>query len=584
MAPGATDIQVYNMVKLAPFLLLLLTGNLFAQQKTTPIVVVGRTLNAADSAKIREYFYAGLIEKTKENFAESEKYFKQILEINPANDAALYEMASFYHSQDQEKEAEKFAREAVTVDSDNKWYWMLLADIYKKARNYDQLILVFNELIRIEPYQEDYYFDKAQALFIQKKNDEAEKVYNQIESRFGASENLITARQRVYQQQGNSEKAATELESLIDKNPADIRNYLTLSEVYLKSGDSNKTIEILNQAKEISPNDPYLRLALADAYKAQGKTEASFAELRKAFSDPLLNINSKIQIILSFFNEIKNPDIRKELVELGAVTSRVHPSDPKSFSVYGDVLFQDNQLENAKTAYRKALKLNDQVYLIWEQLLNIQMRLRQFPGLIADGEEALTLFPSQAALYFYTGIGYAQTQKHEKAISYLKNATSLGVEDKAFLSQIYSGLGDSYNNIKNHKESDEAYEKALQLNPDNSYVLNNYAYYLSLRNEKLDKAAAMSKRSNEIEPENASFEDTYAWVLFKQKKYKEARIWIEKAVKNNAENGTQLEHFGDILYHLGEKEKALEQWKAAKAKGEKSELLDKKIDEKKYVE
>ncbi|MEJ6982520.1 tetratricopeptide repeat protein [Pedobacter sp. P351] len=566
------------------FLFVLISGVCFAQKKNAPVFVVGRVISSADSLKIKDLFYDGLREKTKQNSAESGKYFREIIEIDPSNEAALYELATFYHLQNQEKEAEKYARNAVTVNSDNKWSWMLLADIYKKGRNLDQLIPVFTELIRIDPSEEDFYYDKANALFITNKNDEAEKIYTEIESRFGLSDNLVNARQRVYQKQGNSGKAATELESLIAKNPSDIHNYLNLSEVYLKSGDIQKTIQTLIKAKNINSGDPYISLALADAYKSQGKNSEAFAELKKAFADPTLNIDAKVQIIVSFFPEFKDEKVRSEVAELGSITTQAHPSDPKSFSVYGDVLFQDKQLDKAKIAYKKALELNNQVYLIWEQLLNIQTNQRDYAGVITDGEEALTFFPNQAPLYFFTAIAYAQSNKHEKAVSYLKNAASLETDNKTFLSQIFSGLGDSYYKLKKFKESDQSYEKALELNPANAYVLNNYAYYLSLRSENLDKAASMSKRSTELETGNASFEDTYAWVLFKQKKYTEARIWIEKALKNSKDNPTQLEHYGDILFHLGEKELALEQWKSAKAKGDKSEILEKKIYEKKYSE
>lgn len=567
------------------FLLVLFSSGAFAQKKNAPVFVVGRILSSEDSIRIKELFYEGLREKTKQNTAESGSYFQKILEIDPSNHAALYELSNVYHLKNQEKEAEKYARNAVTVNSDNKWYWLLLGDIYKKSRNIDQLLLVFDELIRIDPAEEDYYFDKANAFFIQNKNDEAEKVYKEIETRFGISESLIIARQRLYQKQGNTGKAASELESLIAKNPGDMRNYLNLSEVYLKQGDFNKTVETLTKAKNINSSDPYISLALADVYKTQGKNSEAFVELKKAFSDPTLNIDAKVQILLSFFPELKkDPKTRTETIELGLITTQTHPADPKAFSVYGDILFQDNQLEKAKNAYKDALKLNNQVYQIWEQLLNIQTNQRDYAAVITDGEEALSLFPNQAPLYFYTAIAYAQTNKHEKALSHLKNAASLEVDNKVFLSQIYSAMGDSYNKLKKFKESDQSYEKALELYPDNTYVLNNYAYYLSLRKENLDRAASMSKRSNEVEPGNASFEDTYAWVLFKQKKYKEAKIWIEKAIKSNKENSTQLEHYGDILFNLGEKERALEQWKLAKEKGEKSEILEKKIYEKKYFE
>jgi tetratricopeptide (TPR) repeat protein len=556
----------------------------FAQKKTTPTIVVGRQLTYADSVRIKELFFDALKEKTRQNYTEAGNRMRQILEINPADPAALYELASLLHGQNQDFEAEKFARDAVTVASGNKWNWLLLADIYKKTRNFDQLVLVFDELIKISPAEKDYYFDKANALLIQNKRDEAAKIYEDMESRFGSSETLITAKQRLYQKQGNSVQIAAELEKQIAQNPNEVKNYMNLSEVYLKSGNLKKTIEILNKAKEINANDPFIRLALADAFKAQGQNTEAFNELRAAFADPTLNIDAKIQIALSLFPEFKDPNIRKETVALASVIPQVHPADPKSHAVYGDVLYQNQQFDEAKTSYKKALSLNDQVYQIWEQLLNIQIYQRDFQAAIKDGEEALSLFPNQAALYFYTAIAYSQINKAEKAISYLKNAADLQVDDNGFLSQIYSALGDSYNSLSKFKESDQAYEKALELNPNNAHVLNNYAYYLSLREQSLDKAASMSKRSNEIEPGNASFEDTYAWVLFKQKKYKEALVWIEKAIKGSKDNSTQLEHYGDILFNLGEKEKALEQWKLAQSKGARSIILEKKIHEKKYTE
>ena len=399
------------------FLSFLLCGNAFAQKKNAPVFVVGRVISAHDSTRIKQYFFDGLKEKTNQNFAEAAKNFQQIIEIDPANHPALYELAGLQHSQNQEKEAEKLIRDAVTVSSDNKWYWLLLADIYKKTRNVEQLTLVFDELIRINPVDPDYYYDKANALFIQNKNDEAEKVYGEIEKQFGISEELISARQRVYQKQGNSEKAIAELEGLISNNPSDMGNYLNLSEVYLKAGNPDKTIEVLHKAKAINPNDSYIRLALADAYKAKGKNSESFSELKKAFSDPTLNIDAKVQIMLSFLQEFKDPTIRTETVALGAIATQVHPSEPKSFAVYGDVLYQDKQLGQARKAYKKAIELDNQKYLIWEQLLNIEFSQRDFAAVITDGEEALSLFPNQASIYFYTAVAYAQTGKHEKAIS-----------------------------------------------------------------------------------------------------------------------------------------------------------------------
>jgi tetratricopeptide (TPR) repeat protein len=556
-----------------------------AQIKRGPVIVVGKVLNQKDSLQITELYFDGLHEKLMENYTQAASYFSKVIEIDPQNDAAMFELSSMSFAQDKQSEAERLIRDAVTVKPDNRWYWSFLADIYKKTNNIKELVLVLEELIRLAPGIEPYYYDRANALMILKKTDQAIMAYNEIESRFGSSEDLSAARQRILMQQGKPAKVEEELEKQIKDKPDDVRNYLYLSEVYTKSGNRDKAIEVLNKAKGLDPANALIRLALADNYRAINQFENTFIELKVAFEDPNLNIDEKVRIVLSFFPMFSDMKARAYANELASIMIKVHSNEAKAFAVYGDVLFQEKKYNEARDSYKKALKLNDQIYQIWEQLLHIEVGQGDFQQAILDGEESLTVFPNQAELYLYTGIAYAQTKKHEKAVSYLKNAGDLETEDPAIREQIYSTLGDSYNALKKYRESDQSYEKALEINPDNSFVLNNYAYYLSLRGENLDKAEKMSKRSVQLQPDNASSEDTYAWILFRLKKYQDAKTWIEKALKNdNTNNSTQLEHYGDILYLLGEKDLALKQWEKAKSIGSGSDKLDKKINEKKYIE
>lgn len=552
-------------------------------QTSQPVIVIGKTLNQRDSIRLKELFFEGLQEKISMNFAQAAQNFNKVLDLDPANDAALYELANLKFADNRPDEAEILTRKAVTVRPENEWYWVLLSDIYKKSNKIADLVFVLEELSRISPNNEAYFYDKANALLILNRVSEAEKVYDEIEKRFGSSEDLVSARQRILMQQGKSAKLGDELEKQISLNPEDLRNYIYLSEVYVKSGDRKKAIEVLNKAKQISPTNAMVRLALADNYKALRQFENTFIELKIAFEDPVLNIDEKVRIVLSFFPMFADMKARAYANELASIMVRIHPEEAKAHAIFGDVLFQERKYLQAQESYKKALEINDQVYQIWEQLLRIEVSRGEFVQAITDGNRALSIFPNQAALHLYTGIGYAQTQKHEKAISYLKNALDLASEDKEVLVQVYSTLGDSYNALKRFKESDQAYNKALELDPRNSYVLNNYAYYLSLRGENLEDAEKMSRRSIELDPDNASSEDTYAWILFKLERYAEAKIWIEKALQHNSSNGVQIEHYGDILYFLGEHEKALEQWRKAKEIGSRSDTLDQKINEKKYI-
>jgi tetratricopeptide (TPR) repeat protein len=200
--------------------------------------------------------------------------------------------------------------------------------------------------------------------------------------------------------------------------------------------------------------------------------------------------------------------------------------------MYGILLLENEQYNDARIALKKASKLNDQDYTVWEQLVRLELGT-DVDEAVKDASEALSIFPNQAWMNYLAGVAWLQKKDYNKALSYVSNVPSLETQDKALLSQTYSAIGDCYHGIKDTKKSDEAYDRSIQYNPDNAYTLNNYAYYLSLRGENLDKAAQMSKHSNELEKANPSFEDTYAWILFRQKNYAEAKIWIEKALADN---------------------------------------------------
>jgi tetratricopeptide (TPR) repeat protein len=262
-----------------------------------------------------------------------------------------------------------------------------------------------------------------------------------------------------------------------------------------------------------------------------------------------------------------------------------HPEEPKAFAIRGDLYYIDGKDDTALEAYTKALELRKDVYAVWQQLLSIYSGKREWEKLLERSNDALELFPNQALLYLFKGNAEQQLKKYEQAVKAFAKGEKMSGDNALLRAQFLANMGDVYFSLKQYEASDSAYEKALKFNPDNAYALNNYSYYLSLRKTNLEHAKRMSAQANKLEPDNDSFEDTYAWILFQLGDYKEAKRWQEKAMKS-AENpsGTLLEHYGDILFQLGETEAALEQWEKAKAIGVESETIDKKIAEKRYVE
>ncbi|WP_159440718.1 tetratricopeptide repeat protein [Mucilaginibacter sp. OK098] len=542
-------------------------------------------MTATDSAMVKQLFFSALSAKTIENTTLASELFERVTQLDPANDASLYELAILKKTKNNYADAQTLLEKAVTVNPDNEWYWTALADCYEKNNGIDKLDNVFNELIRIHPDKPDYYYDKANAFFYLNKYDDALKVYDKIEELTGPTDDLLANRQKIYLKQGKVDLAAQQLEQMITADPSQIKYYLFLAQLYSSNNFTDKALKVLLSAEKIKPNSGLVHLALADVYRDKKNVEASYNELTLAFAIPDLDIEQKIKIVLGYLPQFPDPNAKASALELSRILTVAHPQDAKAYAIYGDMLLQNEKLKDAKAMYQKSVALNSQVYEVQEQLVRIELGDNDIEGAIKDGENSLSLFPNQAWMNYLVGVAWLQKKDYHKAVGYIKNATSLELQDKDLLSQSFSSLGDCYHDLKDNKSAYEAYDKALTYNADNAFTLNNYAYYLSLTGEQLDKAEKMSKRSNELQPNNASFEDTYAWVLFKQKDYKGAKTWIDKALANDTtKSAGKIEHYGDILFYLGDVDGAVDNWKKAKDKGDKSPVLERKINEKKYIE
>ena len=533
-----------------------------------------------DSNMVKQLFFAGLREKMSENYVVASTNFNKIVSLDPNNHAAYFELANANLRLDKLAEAEQNIKQALKLNADNLWYWRLLGEVYKRSNKMPELIDVFNQLIRIEPENDAYYFDKANAQFLANQLDAARKTYDEIQVKFGESKDLLNAKRRL---DSNGSASESDIVKLLEGNQADVKNYLYAAGLLLQKGNNPEALNVLTKAQQIEPNNFEVNLALADIYRKEKNDEAAFAALKVAFESSEMPLNEKVKIIAGLFTKLNEPIVAKNVTEMSKMVAEKNPTDAKALALYGDVLYQQNKLKEALTQYQAALKLNEQVYVIWEQVINIQTLLGHYDEAIKVGDEALTIYPNQASLYYYMAYALFKTGKYDPALNSLKTSLQLDVENKSLQAQVYALQGDIYINQNNFALAKPAFEKAIATEPDNYLIMNNYAYYLALRNDDLNKAAKYAETAANGMPNNPSVTDTYAFILFKQQKYDLAKTWIEKALQNNSsKNGVYLERYGDILYMKGEKDAALIQWQKAKDAGNGSEVLNKKINEKKY--
>lgn len=533
-----------------------------------------------DNNLVKQLFFAGLKEKMADNYQLAATNFNKVVAMDANNHAAYYELANANIRLEKLPEAEQNIKQAIKLNDHNQWYYRLLGEIYKRTNKMPALVDVLSQLIRINPENDGYYFDKANALYLSNKTEEAKKVYDQIEAKFGESRDLLMARRRL---QANGLASESDIVKLLEGNQADVKNYLYAAGLLLQKENLPEALKVLLRARQLEPNNFEVNLALADIYRKQKNDEAAFSSLKLAFESTEMPLTDKVKIVASLFPKLSEPVVAKNLTELSRILADQNPKDAKALALYGDVLYQQNKLREALIQYQEALKLNEQVYVVWEQVINIQTLIGHYNDAVKVGDEALTIYPNQASLYYYTAYALYKTGKFDTALSNLKTALQLDVDNKSLQAQVYALQGDIYISQNNFNQAKTAFEKAITIEPDNYLIMNNYAYYLALRNDDLTKAAKYAETAANAMPANSSVTDTYAFILFKQQKYDLAKTWIEKALQNNTnKNGVYLEHYGDILFMKGDKDAAVIQWQKAKEAGNGSEVLNKKINEKKY--
>ena len=504
---------------------------------------------------------------------------------NPNNDAAYYQLSKIYIETQKYEPALLFAKTAVKLDKKNKWYQVQYAEALAFNNKLSDAAAVYEELIAQYPEEEDYYLTASYLYQKGGKNDEALRLFNKLEQKNGISEELCLQKQQVYLRMGKVDLAAAELEKLISLNPTEVRYYGMLAELYESNNKPEKSMESYERLMKVSPGDGRGYVSMTQFYFRKNDYTHFYETLSKCIESNDLPTDVKIGMLGLLIQKAAIDSTKlNDAFTLSNLLVSHNSKDARSYAIRGDIYAQQRNTNKAITDYKQSLQIETKEFGVWQQLFFMLSDSKQYDSLEHYSNKAIQLFPEQALCYYFNGFANSQLKVYDKAIKILKRGIPVSGDNTALQAQFYSSLGDIYHTTKRHNASDSAYDKALELKPDDAFVMNNYAYYLSVRNTKLDKAELLSKKSNIIQQRNASFQDTYGWILFQQKNYFEAKTWLEKAYYNGAEkNPTILEHLGDVYFYLKDITKAVDFWKLAKQYGAAGKI-DKKIANSQYYE
>jgi tetratricopeptide (TPR) repeat protein len=516
---------------------------------------------------------------------EALKEIKQAEAIDAENGALNYLAAQIYLQKNLLVDAERYAINARKLEPENPWYNKLLGEVYKSQKQFKKAGDLYSIIYRKEPKSLAALYDATYMYVMSRELDKALKLLTEAEKVIGLNEDIVKQKQSIFLAQNKVDKAIKEAEKLTTAYPQNTRYIGQLADIYLSNGKEEKANELYRKILNIEPDNGYALLALADDYRNKKNYLEWFNYTLAAAKSPTLDVKSKLRTCIEVISSNQFGDEQKSKnYQLANALTQTNADETAAWMLLGDLYAQDTKYKEAHEQYEKAAVIEPGNYNIWRQMVMCSSELRNNQQMMKDCERAIELFPNEALFYAYYTFSAQQLKLYQLAIDMAHRGLELSDGQSAIQTQLYVSIGDAAHFLKQYSTSDSAFEAALKIDINNTYALNNYAYFLSLRKTNLERAAEMSLRTIELDAQNASYYDTYGWILFVQKKYSEAKTQIEKSIELAPKNAEVLDHYGDVLYHLGDISKAIEQWIKARDFGVENSLINKKIKDKKWYD
>ena len=527
-----------------------------------------------------EYYYA-FTEATKlalfGNYKDAINLYNQCLKYNPKSSAVYYQLSNIFLRLGQVDMAKNFAKMSVELENNNKWYLQNLASIYQLQHNLDSTILIYKRIVELDNSNINYQYNLALLYKENKEYRNALKLINKIIENSGLNDKVIYFKYNIYELEGKKKKAIAILRSGINHFPDNINIYGLLAEYYSDIGKNEEAQEIYKKIVTTDSTNYKVILSYADFLINNNNPEEAFKYYENALYNNDIEIKDKLLIIINLLNSNKIFNSYKEkIILLTNDLCKIYNNDSRVNKLAVDVFLKADLLNKALDKLKIIIDKGEDNYNDFEKLLYIENALNNTDSLLYFADVGIKKYSDRPDFYLFKGIGLMKMKEDVEAINTFKKGIMQSKNDNDKM-QFYNYLGEGFRNLNENDSSDYYFEKALNLDPGNLLIRNNYAYYLSLRKKNLDRAKKLSELTIRKEPKNAIYLDTYSWILFQENEPEKALKYIEMAVKfSNEKNPEILDHYGDILFRLNKYSDALNVWKSAyNIDKTKKELLDK---------
>ncbi len=559
-----------------------------AQQVKEPSPVIVATQLSSDlQRKYDYYFLEATRQKAKGELDAAFELYQHCLTIDPNAASSLSEISQFYFFLKQPEKGLVCMEKAVENAPDNYWYNQNLATVYQQQGKADKAIDAFEKMSAQFPERQEPLMALID-LYNQAKNyAKAIKTLDRFELMNGKTEQISMEKFRMYLLMEDNKKAFNEIESLAKEYPNDMRYLCVLGDVYLNNGKPKEAYETYQKVLAVEPGNAQVLVSLANYYEQTGQNDQYEQQIDSVLLSKKVESDVKTDIMRQMIvHSQQSGKDSTRIIPLFKKMMEIEQEDAQIPMLYVQYLLAKGMDKEAEPVLKQVIELDPENTPARLQLLSYAIKKNDFQGAIKICEPAIEITPDALEFYYYLGLSYYQAERVDDALSVFKKGVAHvnDKSDKKIVSDFYSMMGDIYHTKEQGAMAYAAYDSALVYNPDNAGALNNYAYYLSVEKKDLDKAEEMSYRTIKAEPDNNTYLDTYAWILFIKGKYSEAKVYMDDAMKKGGDKSDVVtEHCGDVYYMVGEKAEALKYWIKSREMGNKSVILKKKIEQKKYI-
>lgn len=505
------------------------------------------------------------------------KIWSEIVERDSTYSPALYYLSMTEKDRDKSL---SYAHRAFVADSANKWYTANYAERLISAGRYTQAVPIFRRLMRIDPTNIRSYHALAVIYSFDRQPYSAISVLDSAELRIGYNYYLADIKQELLLSTRQYDRAVKEGERRIAEHPYDANVITKLADVYAVMGRDSLARATYDRAFKLDTTNVETIVAIADYYSSIGNTTRMLDYEQHLFRSDKLDVATKLHRLSQYTEDMNF--YGSNYFRVGAIIHSMAIAYPKNrdiIGIYAQHLLYGGEQETALEYLLRHLEDENVRAADYFLVIQLEHHLGRDEQLNRDMARAMELFPRSVELLSLYAYICSERGDYKSAISVLERAAK-GLDDPIKRSAVLGNIGDMYHEMKRDRRCFRYYKRALELDPDNALVLNNYAYFLSLLDKDLEHALNMANRAMELQPNNASYVDTYAWVLHRMGRNNEAKSYMRKALSLSSQmDDSLLMHYGDILWALGEKFMAETYWQKAVERGYDKALMDAHIKE-----